>query len=109
VLAAAANDHIVSPDGRYELRMQSDGNMVLYYRLSSPYHALWQSNTHGSGADGAIMQSDGNLVIYRSGAPLWHSNTHGHPNATLVMQTDGNAVIYHNGVALWSTGTSGQT
>jgi len=109
VFRAASNDQLVSADGRYTLTMQSDGNLVLYYLKSNPFHALWQSHTAGSGADGAVMQSDGNLVIYRRGVPLWASNTHGHPNATLVMQNDGNAVIYHNGVALWSTGTSGRT
>jgi hypothetical protein len=109
VLAAASNQHIVSPNGRYELRMQGDGNLVLYYRLSAPYHALWSSVTSGSGADRAVMQSDGNLVVYRGSTPLWRSNTHGYPDATLVMQDDGNAVIYHNGVARWSTGTQGKT
>ena len=103
---AAANQAIVSPNGRYELRMQSDGNLVLYSRPA--YNPLWQSGTSGSGATRAVMQSDGNLVVYRGGTPLWQSQTSGYPSATLVMQDDGNAVIYHNGVARWSTGTSGR-
>jgi hypothetical protein len=108
VLTAALNERIVSPNGRFELRMQSDGNLVLYLRsLGNPYYALWNSHTWGIGAELAAMQSDGNFVIYRGNTPLWNSNTAGHPYATLVMQNDGNAVIYHNGVALWSTGTGG--
>jgi hypothetical protein len=104
---ASANQAIVSPNNRYELRMQSDGNLVLYYRPT--YNALWQSTTSGSGATRAVMQQDGNLVVYRGETDLWQSKTSGYTNATLVMQDDGNAVIYHNGVARWSTGTSGRT
>jgi hypothetical protein len=106
-LEAAANQALVSPDGRYELRMQSDGNLVLYYRPT--YHALWSTQTNGSGATRAVMQSDGNLVVYRVDTPLWQSHTSGYTGATLIMQNDGNAVIYHNGVARWSTQTSGRT
>jgi len=109
IFRGASSDVIASPDGRYQLRMQPDGNLVLYYVLSSPYNALWNSATSGTGADVAIMQSDGNLVVYRAGTPLWQSNTDGYHGATLVMQNDGNAVIYHNGVARWSTQTNGQT
>lgn len=108
VLEAASSQRIVSPNGRFELVMQTDGNLVLYMRwYPYPNYALWNSHTWGIGAERAAMQSDGNFVIYRGNTPLWNSNTAGHPYATLVMQNDGNAVIYHNGVALWSTGTGG--
>jgi YD repeat-containing protein len=35
----------VSRNGRYELLMQSDGNLVLYNRSVSPMQALWSTNT----------------------------------------------------------------
>jgi RHS repeat-associated protein len=35
----------VSRNGRYELLMQSDGNLVLYNRSVTPMQALWSTNT----------------------------------------------------------------
>lgn len=108
-LRGAANERIISKDGRYELRMQVDGNFVLYYRAVTPLHATWESNTDGSGADRAVMQQDGNLVLYRGGTAIWQSNTDGFPGGTLVVQNDGNVVIYEGGVARWASGTAGVT
>jgi len=96
----------VSPDGRYHLDVQKDGNVVLY-RFNEK---IWSAGTTGSSATKLIMQPDGNLVLYGdSGGPLWSSNTAGNPGAQLRVQTDGNMVIY--GVdqrVLWATETSGR-
>ena len=99
-----AGQSITSPDGRFNLIYQTDGNLVLY----GPGHqALWNSQTWGKPTGVAIMQTDGNLVVYDpNGHALWNSRTWGHPGAGLTLQNDGNLVIYDaNGHALWNTMT----
>lgn len=96
---------LMSYDERYQLVMQTDGNLVLY----SPTRAVWSSGTNGKGGARAFMQSDGNLVIYRSDwTPIWSSNTSGNGASKLMPQVDGNLVLYTNSWrATWSSGTSG--
>jgi cell wall-associated NlpC family hydrolase len=88
-----------SPNGRYRLIMQGDGNLVVYQGSK----AKWSTGTSGHPGASAVMQGDGNLVVYRSGKPLWQSDTDHHPGAVLDMQDDGNLVIYWNGKALWAS------
>lgn len=89
--------YILSPDGRFGLLMQTDGNLVAYGPspcgwaqpniCRGPYD-WWASNTAGQPGSRAVMQSDGNLVIYRpDGVAIWASNTHG-SGATRVMVTN---------------------
>jgi hypothetical protein len=99
-----AGGKLLSPDGHYQLIMQTDGNLVDY---SWP-RALWASNTADkSGAD-LEMQTDGNLVIYAPGhIAVWASNTAGKNGSVLFGQNDGNFVLYAPGnVAVWSTNTA---
>jgi hypothetical protein len=100
-----SNQSLVSCDGRFNLIMQSDGNLVLYMG-STP---LWASNTVNSGATKAIIQGDGNFVLYTSaGSPVWASNTAGNSGARLTLQNDGNLIVYSaSGAVLWATNTSG--
>ena len=101
-----SNQYILSPDGRYKVIMQTDGNLVEY----GPAGALWASAT--SGGDGSVgsMQSDGNLVVIAPGnKPVWASNTSG-SGARLVVQNDANLVVYSaSGVALWASQTQQNT
>jgi peptidoglycan hydrolase-like protein with peptidoglycan-binding domain len=94
-----------SCDGRFELKFQSDGNLVIYQGGS----ALWGSGTNGAGGDRVIMQEDGNLVIYKStGQAVWASGTSGSSNhhANLAVQNDGNVVIYRTGGGVaWASNT----
>jgi hypothetical protein len=99
-------DFLLSADGRHQLIMQDDGNLVLY-RLSD-HKALWASNTPGKAVSKAIMQQDGNLVIYGFPGPIWASNTPGKPNSTLIVQNDGNVVIYEPNTPIWASNTAGQ-
>ncbi|WP_183085062.1 hypothetical protein [Trinickia fusca] len=103
---------IRSPNGQYELIMQTDGNLVLHDLANDK--ALWSSNTAGKGAQSATMQADGNLVVLKGDQAVWSSNTGGKPGSFLKLQDDGNAVVYTpnpNGgpsvpAANWSSGTN---
>lgn len=103
--ALYVNDYVNSKDGRFRLRYQPDGNLVLY-RVQDVF-ALWASHTAGTSPGVALMQTDGNLVIYDGDStPIWDTNTHQNPGAYLAVQNDGNVVIYSaSGTALWSTHT----
>jgi hypothetical protein len=80
-----------SANGRYQLAMQDDGNLVIYHH-GLP---LWATGTNGIAVERAVMQYDGNFVLYDyTGRPRWASNTHGNHGARLVLQCDGNLVIY---------------
>lgn len=101
----SGGQYLLSPNGRYELIMQGDGNLVLY----SPTTYLWATWTQNHPGDYLLMQGDGNLVIYRQGgSPAdWSSRTAGNPGAYLLVQNDGNVVMYHQGGInpVWSTNT----
>jgi hypothetical protein len=89
-------------NGSYQLRMQSDGNLVQYYGSS----ALWASGTSGNSGAHAAFQTDGNFVVYSSsGTALWQSHTYTYSGLTLDEQSDGNVVIYNGSTALWNTAT----
>jgi len=91
----------VSCDGRFELRMQGDGNLVLYQDSA----AIWASGTFGN-FHMMHLQSDGNIVITQLGTPVWSTGTHGNPGARLRIQNDGNLVLYSTaGAVLWQSGT----
>ena len=86
---------IASPDGRYVLQMQSDGNLVLRAPGNTPLR-----DTRTTGHDGtiAVMQTDGNFVLRAPGnIPIWASGTDGHPGTVLQVQDDGNVVLYAPG------------
>ena len=93
-------DHtIYSPDRRYKLTMQHDGNVVAYDRTT----AIWSK--HGAKANATLeMQTDANLVLYDSThTAIWATNKFGSSSSYLEAQNDGNFVVYDRGTALWST------
>jgi hypothetical protein len=83
---------------RFELRLQNDGNLVLYMRVDkfsqNVETPLWASNTVGSGARQLIMQGDANLVLYNGQhSPKWASGVveelyGGHPAAYVTEDGD---------------------
>lgn len=88
-----ADSSIYSANGKYQLSVQGDGNLVLYRRSDS--WPLWYTGTGGSGAYKLVMQTDGNLVSYdRYDRAVWHTGTYDHPGAYLAVQCDGNLVVY---------------
>ena len=97
----ASGQDMVSPTGRYRLKMQSDGNLVVY---SADGRAVWASMTFVVSAYLA-MQTDGNLVIYGpAGQPVWNTYTYGQPVVRADVQDDGNLVLYRNDGVAWYTG-----
>lgn len=98
---------IQSPNGRFTLIQQKDGNLVLYNQDNRP---LWASGKNGKMIKNCIMQKDGNLVQYsKYNIAEWASNTNGNAGAYLELQDDGNLVIYSkNKQALWASNTQEQ-
>lgn len=97
---------MTSPNGRFLLGYQPDGNLVLYENSV----ALWSSRTAGTEAGRCEMQIDGNLVIYApNNQPLWSSNTWGaqFEGSTLLLTDDGNLRISNrDSQSVWSTNTN---
>lgn len=91
---------IRSADGRFELTMGKDGNLVETDLTTKV--AVWSSNTAGSGATLAYMQRNGNLVLYKTDPDtlcvagkndVWSTKTNGHDGAALTLQTNGNLSV----------------
>ncbi|UQA62528.1 matrixin family metalloprotease [Polyangium aurulentum] len=105
----SAGQSMSSYDGRFQLVMQSDGNLVLYKLTNGSVTPLWATGTNSAMPDRMIMQEDGNLVLYKSsGAPVWATGTSSTANrySRLVVQNDGNLVIYNqSGSPVWASNT----
>jgi len=99
-----------SPDGRFWLWMQQDGNLVLYRAATATtgQEVLWHiSDLRGSRL---VNQSDGALqLMNRNNVSVWNSSTYQGLDrpGTLVLQNDGNLVLYRDsdGKALWESRT----
>ena len=96
-----AGQSLVSPDSRFRLVYQGDGNLVLYDQAQNV--PVWWTGTNGRSAGVVGMQGDGNLVLYdASVTPLWMTGTAANVNSRLVLQSDGNLVVYSaDGRAVW--------
>lgn len=104
----APDQGVTSPNGRFALYYQGDGNLVLYRIDVTPWQALWASCTQTTPGFTA-MQTDGNLVVYRGGegGSAWATNTNTYPGSFLSVRDDGLAVIYrgNGGDILWQSTT----
>lgn len=94
---------ITSPNGRYTLTLQADGNLVLSEAGGT---AVWSTGTDGKNAARADMQADGNLVLYTADdGVVWASDT-GEAGSSLEIQDDRNVVIYsRDRTVVWSPNT----
>lgn len=98
-----AGQAVSSPNGRFQLVMQTDGNLVLYTPTG---RAIWNTKTAGHPGAYAVMQGDGNAVVYdSSNSPLWNAGTSGHPGSYLAVQDDGNVAVYEGATARWASGS----
>jgi hypothetical protein len=92
---------LTSPNGRFRLWMQTDGNLVLYDGPPAVSSAYWSTGTWQIDPSVrptyAEMQADGHLVLYNnSRVPAWGSGVWGpaFTNPFMSLQDDGNLVIY---------------
>lgn len=92
-----------TPNRQYNMKLQSDGNFVVY---NSSGRGIWATGTNGRSVSVAVMQTDGNFVLYApDGSAVWQSGTSGHDCGRLQLQDDGNLVIVDPGeVPIWSNG-----
>jgi hypothetical protein len=81
-----------SYDGRFQLTMQGDGNLV----LSFGSQVLWSTGTEGTAAAMLVMQGDGNLVLSDVGRThaFWTSGTWNSPGAYLALTNDGQLSVW---------------
>lgn len=96
----------VQADGKYTLRFQTDGNLVLYRNGV----AIWASNTAGKGATKAVIQ-DRELRLYDSNGKfvwspaLWKNQfgqwDYGTTTLYFAYQADGNLVMYGYDKIFW--------
>ncbi len=97
---------LTSPNGKFTLVYQGDGNLVLYKNITT---SIWSSKTNGKSSATFKFQTDGNLVIYGAGnSVVWSPNCYGKAGQTLTLQDDGNLVVYTGAnQPIWATGTNG--
>jgi len=99
-------DQMLSANQQFSLRLQTDGNLVLYEEGG---RVIWATNTSGKQAGYLVLQIDGNLVLYaENGAALWASESAGPAgdNYYFQLNDDGNLVIYNDRIPVWSSNTS---
>jgi hypothetical protein len=87
------------PQNQCFTTMQTDGNLVSYYREGSDQIAYWATNTpHSSpGQYIAVLHDNGNFAVYSGNDPnqvsestrLWQSDTVQDPNAVILMIVSG--------------------
>lgn len=104
----ASGQALASPDGRYELAMQTDGNLVL--SVANPGGTPRPVFSSGTGADPgatATLEPTGDLVVSNAqGVPVWGTNSSAKGCANLDVQDDGNLVLYTRAASFWSSQTT---
>lgn len=104
----ATGQELGSPNGRFVLSLNLDGNLVLYDSESKA--PIWSSNTVGTKAEFLYMQEDGNLVLYtENGDVLWASGTASDQSDRFYrfqINDDGNMVILRDGIPMWASNTN---
>ncbi len=99
-----ANQRLVSPDGRYSLVMQANGNLLEY---GPDNETIWATGTQVAGSV-AAMRWNGQLVVTTPwNQVIWATGTDGNFGAELELQNDTTLVVYGAGhVAKWTSRTT---
>jgi hypothetical protein len=98
----AKEDWLTSPNGRYQLILQPDGNLVLY-DLQNGHQPIWASDTNDESANAAVLQDDGNFVLYGLPDPVWATGTDGQGPCSLTLRDDGTLVIAPIPASVWTS------
>jgi hypothetical protein len=96
---------LVSPDGRFGLSVEENGNLVLTEYATGIVR--WQSGTAGTPAARLALGSEGHLVLYGLDlVPIWKSGNTASGGTSAALGNDGTLVLYRaDGTAAWrSTG-----
>src|SRR4051794_20216305 len=109
------DDKLASPNDRFTLWMQADGNLVLYDGTPAVETAYWATNTEWLATQNrpthVDMQADAHFVMYDpSMVARWGSGTWGPAfvQPYIMLRDDGNLVIYHGGLQpVWASGGPG--
>jgi hypothetical protein len=99
------NEYVTSPNGLFRLKMQPDGNLVLYTGEDFA-KAIWASGTNDAYA--LFQQDNGNWqVVARDGGWRWRTQTWDNGGARMIVQDDGNLVVRtaDNARLLWESRT----
>jgi hypothetical protein len=102
-------DSLRSLNRKYVLKMQADGNLVLYNDKTGS--AIWNSGTQAYPGAHAILQADGHFSVYdATGIWRWGSWTsYSGINARLTVGDDGNMRILQPETYWWNSGTQVST
>jgi hypothetical protein len=91
---------LTSPDGRYRLTVQPDGDLALV-ALADPSTVVWHTATSGHPGARLVMQLAGNLVLVDpQGLLLWNTGTRG-SGVSLSVQSGGDVVVHAGANVLW--------
>lgn len=107
-----AGEALTSPNGKFKLTFQDDGNFVLY-EGSEPRWASG-SRSYGQGGGWLLLTTDGNMTSFDDDqSSRWSSRTRYRRtggDCELIVQDDGAAVLKLDGVTIWAVnGGSVQT
>jgi hypothetical protein len=90
----ASGGCLQSPNHQYQLRMQTDGNLVLYYQSQNA--PLWNTNTATSPGAQFRLWSNGTMAVQAPGNVYPWSIAQAAPSAVLALQDNGNLQEFGN-------------
>ena len=98
-------DSMISRDGRYEMVLGTDGDIVLS-RIDGERAVLWRSKTKDLGGIRLVMGYDGNVVLRdRKSNVVFSTKTSWDQPGKLVLQGDGNLVLFDKDKPIWGSGS----
>ncbi len=100
------NQVLLSPNGQYQLKPQTDGNLVLR-DLNNSNAAIWASGTSYAGTDVEVKlylnPTTGHLVLYHDADAVWDADVCHFQPLRLQLQNDGNLVLRtEDSAAYWA-------